>query len=315
MLCYHIYICPRSKVKDPKMRLIAALCLLPLPVLAEIPQVVTDIPPVHALVSQVMGDLGTPELLLTQGADEHDFQLRPSQMQLLQDADLIFWIGAELTPWLDRASASSQGTSVILLNLPQTLTQPYPEMEPHDAEDAEDGDRHSGIDPHVWLNPQNAAIWLPLIAAELVKADPDNAATYSANAEQAQAAITALDAEIAAMLAPIRDEPFVTYHNAYGYFASHYALFYAGSIADGEAAEPGAAHLTDLQAHLTADQIACVFPEAQHDPALAERLLEGSTARLGGGLDPVGSTLPAGPDAYAALIRGLATTLVACLQG
>ena len=74
-----------------------------LPAWAEVPKVVTDIHPVHALVSQVMGDLGAPVLLLERGASEHDFQLRPSQAADLADADLVVWIGPELTPWLDRA--------------------------------------------------------------------------------------------------------------------------------------------------------------------------------------------------------------------
>ncbi|MDK2776005.1 MAG: zinc ABC transporter substrate-binding protein, partial [Tabrizicola sp.] len=61
------------------MRYIIALALTATPALAEVPRVVTDIPPVHALVAQVMGELGQPELLLAKGADEHDFQLKPSQ--------------------------------------------------------------------------------------------------------------------------------------------------------------------------------------------------------------------------------------------
>ena len=80
-----------------------ALGLMPLPVLAETPRVVTDIPPVHALVAMVMGDLGQPELLLDRGANAHSFQMRPSQAAGLQDADLVVWIGPEMTPWLDRA--------------------------------------------------------------------------------------------------------------------------------------------------------------------------------------------------------------------
>ena len=93
------------------MRYIISLVLASLPcaTLAKVPNVVTDIPPVHALVGQVMGDLGTPVLLLEKGADEHDFQLRPSQMQSIADADTVIWVGPALTPWLDRAMTDSQG--------------------------------------------------------------------------------------------------------------------------------------------------------------------------------------------------------------
>ena len=97
------------------------LAILPLPLMAEVPAVVTDIPPVHALVSQVMGDLGAPVLLLEKGADEHDFQLRPSQMQSIAYADVVIWVGRELTPWLDRALEGSAAASLPLLDASPVL--------------------------------------------------------------------------------------------------------------------------------------------------------------------------------------------------
>ncbi len=305
------------------MRLPFPLCLLSvsavaLPALAEVPVVVTDIPPVHALVAQVMGDLGSPVLLLERGADEHDFQLRPSQMQDIADAGLIVWIGPDLTPWLDRATRGATAPMLALLDAPGTLTQPFHEADHTEPAEPEAGDAdhvHGTTDPHVWLNSDNAALWLHLIADRLSQVDPENAATYGANAKAAVTAMAALDADVRGLLAPVAERPFVTYHNAYGYFAAHYGLAYVGSLANGEAAEPGAAHLVALRALLSEQNVACVFPEAQHDPALAAQLIDGTPARMGGALDPVGSTLDPGPAAYDALLRGLAATLAACLQG
>lgn len=272
------------------MRRLAAaflLCLSPLPLRAEAPLVVTDIPPVHALVAQVMGDLGTPVLLLDPGADEHDFALRPSQMRDIAGAGLIVWIGPALTPWLDRARAPDTPALTLL---------PDP-----------------GADPHLWLDPVKAAAWLPLIAAALSDADPANAGSYAANANAAAARIAALDADLRARLAPLALAPFVTQHDAYGHFTAHYRLAHAGAIMGNDAAAPGAGHLADLRAALEQGSVQCLFPEAQHDTALALQLLEGTPARLGPPLDPVGSTLPPGPGAYEALLRGLGAALAACL--
>jgi zinc transport system substrate-binding protein len=98
------------------MRYIITLAFASTPAFAEVPAVVTDIPPVHALVSQVMGDLGQPMLLLERGADEHDFQLRPSQAAAVADAELVVWIGPELTPWLDGAMETRpEGASALAL--------------------------------------------------------------------------------------------------------------------------------------------------------------------------------------------------------
>lgn len=315
------------------MRYIITAILASTPAFAEVPSVVTDIPPVHALVAQVMGDLGQPELLLTKGADEHDFQLKPSQAGAVADADLVVWIGPELTPWLDSAMETRpEGASALaLLDAEGTERRAYDEggaEEGHDdhAEEAghdghdedghdEDGHDHGGEDPHAWLDPGNAETWLGLIAVRLGELDPENAAIYAANAEAAKAEIVALDATLAARLAPVKDKPVVTFHDAYGYFGAHYGLAFAGSVALGDAASPGAARLADLRATLEAGAVLCIFPEVQHDPKLVEQMADGTGARIGGALDPVGSTLEPGPGAYAALLTGIAETLATCLEG
>jgi zinc transport system substrate-binding protein len=327
------------------MRYIITLALASTPALAEVPKVVTDIPPVHALVAQVMGDLGQPELLLARGADEHDFQLRPSQAAAVADAGLVVWIGPELTPWLDGAmDVRPEGAAALaLLTAEGTVQRDYTKTEEdadhaeghdhdhdHDHDHAEEHDHakehghdhaddhghsHDGLDPHAWHDPDNARVWLSLIAARLSELDPANAATYAANASAAAESIAALDAEVAAILAPAQGKPVVTFHDAYGYFADHYGLTLAGSIALGDAASPGAQRLSALRATLEAGTVLCIFPEAQHDPALVTQMAEGTGAKVGGLLDPVGSTLEPGPDAYAAFLKGMAQTFADCLAG
>ncbi len=326
LTCYTITIIPPlvAKQKAPTMRYIISLALATLPTatLAEVPNVVTDIPPVHALVAQVMGDLGTPVLLLEKGADEHDFQLRPSQMQSIADADTVIWIGPELTPWLDRAMTDSKAVSLALLDAKATQTQAYPASQGEEEEahaypsaDAEHTHAHDGTDPHAWMNPTNAAIWTDLIAADLSTLDAEHAATYAANAAATKSRIAAMDAEITAQLTAIKDKPFVTFHAAYGYFAAHYGLAHHGSLALGDATTPGAAKLTELQAELKSGAYTCAFPEVQHDPAMLTQLMDGTATKLGQPLDPVGSSLLFGPDAYDTLMRSIANTLSDCLNG
>lgn len=319
LTCYSItYIChPDPQRKRHPMRYIISLplAILPLPLMAEVPAVVTDIPPVHALVSQVMGDLGAPVLLLEKSADEHDFQLRPSQMQSIAYADVVIWVGRELTPWLDRALEGSAAASLPLLDASPVLRS-YDEADHANESDADhDAHVHDGLDPHAWLDPKNAAAWLEVIAADLARLDPEHAAVYAGNAARAAAQVMALDGEISASLARAKPRPFITQHDAYGYFTAHFGLTYAGALSAGDAAAPGAAHVQELQAQVAGGRVVCLFPEAQHDPALLTQVQGGSTARMGGALDPVGSTIEAGPEAYATLLRGLAQTLADCLNG
>lgn len=310
-----------------------------LPALAEVPQVVTDIHPVHSLVAQVMGDLGTPELLLERGASEHDFQLRPSQAAGLEAADLVVWIGPELTPWLERALDGIGGDAARLglLGVPGTELMEFSAdgahgheghdhgaetaaaeghddhgHDDHGAEHAEEGHEHEGTDPHAWLDPANAKVWLAAIAVKLGELDPDNAATYAANAEAAEARVDAVDAEVAALLAPVKGKPVVVYHDAYGYLAAHYGLDIFGSVALGDATAPGAARLADLRAGVEGGGSVCLFPEAQHDAGLIEQLADGTGAKIGAALDPNGSMQEPGPGAWEGTLRALAVAMADC---
>ncbi len=246
---------------------------------------------------QVMGDLGTPGVLLDKGADEHDLQLRPSQMRALNDAQLLIWVGPALTPGLETARQSSPKLqSLALLDDPATLRLAYLD---------------GGTNPHAWLDPTNASLWLNLIAQRLSVLDPAHAATYAANAATAQTQIAVLDADLSRQLAGLT-QSFVTYHDAYGYFTTHYRLPTAGGLAAGDAAPPGAARLSTLRAQAEKGQITCAFPEAQHDPALITNLAEGTAVFVGPPLDPVGSTLDPDRNAYDKLMTNLTQSLLTC---
>ena len=345
MTCYLItYIGPCDlPKKGQSMRYIISCAVASLafslpavvPALAEVPKVMTDIHPVHALVAQVMGDLGTPGLLLERGASEHDFQLRPSQAAGLAEAGLVVWIGPDLTPWLDRALEGIGGDAARLglLAVPGTVVQGWSEDGAHGHEGHDHGDRkagadaghddhghdaahdhaHGGADPHAWLEPENAKVWLGAIAAKLAELDPENAAIYAANAEAAVARVAAVDAEVAALLEPVKGKPVVVYHDAYGYFAAHYGLEIFGSVALGDATAPGAARLAELRDGVAGGASVCVFPEAQHDPALIEQLAEGTGAKVGAALDPNGSMQEPGPGAWEGTLRALAMAMADCV--
>ena len=282
--------------QNPGLPALLALCLAS-PAAAKVPVVETDIPPVNALVAQVMGTLGTPLMLLDKGGDEHDMQLRPSQMRDLNAATLLVWVGPDLTPGLEQARAAAPDLqSLTLLDKPATLRRDY---------------TAGGINPHAWLDPANATAWIGLIEARFANLDPENAITYHANAAAARDRIATLDASLAAKLAPLT-QPFVTYHDAYAYFATHYHLDYQGGLAAGDAAPPGAARISALHNMAVAGTITCAYPEAQHDPALITNLAQGTKLFIGPPLDPVGSTLPPGPDAYDILLTTLTDALLTC---
>ena len=275
--------------------ILPVLAVLAVPAMAEVPRVMTDIPPVQALAAQVMGGLGTPGMLLDKGGDEHDLQLRPSQMRALSGAGLVVWVGQELTPGLADALAASGVEALALLDQPATRRMDY---------------ASGGVNPHAWLDPVNAKVWTKLIAEKLAALDPGHAAIYRANAVAAIQGVDAMTAQIAAELAPVAGKPFLGWHDAYAYFAKAFQVSYLGGLSEGDEAPPGAARVSEVAALVARGGVACAFPEAQHDPAMIAAL---GPVRLGAALDPVGSMQDPGPEAYARLMQALARGLTDCL--
>ena len=275
--------------------ILPVLAVLAVPAMAEVPRVMTDIPPVQALAAQVMGGLGTPGMLLDKGGDEHDLQLRPSQMRALSGAGLVVWVGQELTPGLADALAASGVEALALLDQPATRRMDY---------------ASGGVNPHAWLDPVNAKVWTGLIAEKLAALDPEHAAIYRANAVAAIQGVDAMTAQIAAELAPVAGKPFLGWHDAYAYFAKAFQVSYLGGLSEGDEAPPGAARVSEVAALAARGGVACSFPEAQHDPAMIAAL---GPVKLGAALDPVGSMQDPGPEAYARLMQALARGLTDCL--
>lgn len=304
------------------------LALLTTPALAAPPVIVTDTAITGSLVAQVMGDLGTPHVLLASGANAHSFQMRPSDAAALQAADLLVWFGPELTPWLARSANLRDGTGDLqLLHVPGLTLRDYgsgdaaaPQDHAHDdhdhdhAHDSEEDHGHAGLDPHAWLDPTNAAPWLDAIAASLSAIDHENAPRYAENAADAKARLATLDQALAGRLAALGGRRFVVFHDAYGYFTAHYGLAPAIPVALGDASSPSAARLTGIRQQVVDSAATCAFPEFGHDARLVGAAVEGTQARIGAALDPLGATAAPGASLYGTTLEGLATSLDDCLS-
>jgi len=183
----------------------------------------------------------------------------------------------------------------------------------HDHEKhAEEDHDHSGVDPHMWLSPDNASVWLGAIAAELSEVDPDNAAAYAANAKAAQAELAALKDEINAILEPKRGQGFVVFHDAYQYFETTFDFPAAGSISISDASDPSPARIAEVKAGVEERGAVCVLAEPQFNPGLVSAVSEGGQVATAV-TDPLGFKLDLGPTLYPQLLRNLANDLASCL--
>lgn len=294
------------------------------PARAELPRVVTDIPPVHALVARVMQGVASPGLIVPPGASPHGYALRPSQARALQDSDLVVWIGPDLTPWLGNTIdiLADRAETLTLLDAPGTILHAYrdpmadghDDHEDHDGHDDHDGHAHHGTDPHAWLDPRNGALWLTAIARTLSRLDPENAAAYTANAAAAREDLRALAEDVEQQLSVMQDQRFVAFHDAYQYFEHRFGLRLAGTVTLGDGQQPSPARLVELRARLAEPDIACAFSEPQFNDRLLTAANETGDLKIIE-LDPVGARLTPGPQLYPDLLRAMAAQFRRCGDG
>lgn len=187
--------------------------------------------------------------------------------------------------------------------------------EAHDAAEPHAHAHADDHDMHLWLDPRNAAAMTRAIVATLSDADPANADRYARNGEALEARIAALDETLAAALAPVRDKPFIVFHDAYQYLDARYDLDAVGAITLHPDRAPGAARIQEIRALLAERGAVCVFTEPQFEPRVVSRLVEDTGVRTGV-LDPdaAAAHVP-GPDLYFALMEDLSASLVTCLAG
>ncbi|MDP6706083.1 MAG: zinc ABC transporter substrate-binding protein [Alphaproteobacteria bacterium] len=284
---------------------------------AAAPKVVVTVPPLHSLTALVMAGRGEPALLLPGGASPHVYVLKPSDARKLARADIVIRVGESLETFLEKPLVGLAAEARVITLADEAGLRRLPVRqggvwEKADEAAAEHDHHEGGVDPHLWLDPRNAQAIIAIVAAALSRADPEGAETYAQNARAAAERISALESELQARLGPVRERPYVVFHDAYQYFERSFALNAVGAVAVSPERPPGARRLLEIRAKIRADGAACVFSEPQYRPRLVETIVEGTGAKTAV-LDPLGAALAPGPEAYFGLMRNLAAALAACL--
>ena len=305
----------------------AVATLLGSSAIADVPNVSVDIAPLHSLVASVMHGVGVPNLIIPPGSSPHDHQLRPSEAKAMQDANIVFWMGEELTPWMENAvkTLSSNASIITLLENEKTSLLEFREgalFEAHDHDDEHDDEHdehddehdehgHGSYDPHAWLSPTNAKAWLDVIAAQLSSYDPENAGVYFTNAASTKSEIEMMIAEINLALDPIRGRKFIVFHDAYQYFENDFGFPASGAISISDASDPSPARIAKIQKRIRDEEINCVLAEPQFKASLVQTVMEGSQANTNV-IDPLGVGLKPGVSLYNKLIKNMAQSLTNC---
>ncbi len=306
-------------------------------------KVVTSIKPIHSLAAYVMDGVGKPNVIVDGYNSPHGFSLKPSHAKMMENADLIIWVGEDLEAFLEKPldSIAKKATKVELMDLKGIKKLKFREkniFEGHDdhghKEDKHDdhghkkdkhddhghkkdkhddhgheGHAHGEHDPHIWLDPMNAKVIIKEITNQLVKLDSANTAKYKANSKEAIADIDALTKSIKKDLN--KNSRVVVFHDAYQYFENRFGIKVLGALTVNTDVLPGAEQLAEIREVIEHEKVNCIFSEPQFNPSIIKTIAKDTNIKTGV-LDPLGATLDKGKGMYSELLKNMSSSFKGC---
>ena len=224
------------------------------------PQVVAAFYPLFEAAERVGGDKVQVRNLTPAGSEPHDLELNSRQVDSIEDAAVVLFVGRGFQPALEKAAERAQGTKLDVLSGLANLRS------------AGAGDDKLDVDPHVWLDPTLLKAVVGEVAGALATADPANRATYEANARAYSQELDELDAAFTIGLADCQRRVIVTAHAAFGYLAGRYNLTQDAIAGLEPESEPSPQRLADLARKVRADGTTTIFYETLVSPKVAEAL-------------------------------------------
>lgn len=255
-------------------------------------QVVTTVYPVYDVVKKVAGDHADVTLLVPPGAEPHDWEPTASDLKKIGQAKVFFYNGAGLEP-TDQILKKDITRDAMVVELSHGLDllkaedhddddHDHDHDTDHHDEDHHDEDHHAeghhhhhhhgGVDPHVWLDPQNVMKEAVVVAEALAKVDPAHADAYRANAKKYQDELAALDKDMDAALSSLANKNLVVSHEAFGYLAARYGLTQVGIMGVDADAEPTPDRMAQLVEFIREHDVRTIYSEELVNPRLAEAI-------------------------------------------
>ena len=303
-----------KKIKKlPLILTILSLVSFITPVNAEV-KVVTSIKPLHSLASYLMDGVGKPDLIVDGYASPHGFSMKPSHAKMLQDADLIFWVGEDLENFLEKPLnlIAKKAEKIELMDIKGLNVLSFRErniFDEHDDHDDHEGHNHGEYDAHIWLDPINAKVILFEMSKHLIELDAKNESVYRDNLSKAYNEIDKLTKDVTAELD--QSVASIVFHDAYQYFEKRFNINILGAFTVNADVMPGAEQLAEIREIIKHDKVSCVFSEPQFNPDIIKAVAKDMNIKTGV-IDPLGATLNPGKDLYFDLIRNMSSSFKGC---
>ena len=311
-------------------------------------KVVTSIKPIHSLVSYIMEGVGSPDLIVDGYNSPHGFSLKPSHAKMLQEADIVIYVGEGLEEFFEKPLESLAQNAVKFELLKQSGMKKLKfrernifeghddhddhghgkkKKDDHDDHDDHDHDKkakkedhddhghddhghgHGEFDPHIWLDPMNAKIIIKKVTNQLSKLDKDNSSTYKSNSKKALKEIDNLIKQVKSDIN--KDAKVVVFHDAYQYFEKRFDVNIIGALTVNTDVLPGAEQLAEIREVIEHEKVTCVLSEPQFNPDIVKMIANDTNINMGV-LDPLGAKLDKGKTLYFNLISNISSSLKNC---
>jgi zinc transport system substrate-binding protein len=287
-------------------------------------KVVTSIKPIHSLVSYVMDGVGKPDVIVDGYNSPHGFSLKPSHAKMLENADLVVWVGEDLEAFLEKplSTIAKKAKNIEVMDLKGIRKLDFREkniFEEHDGHDehkdehkehdGHEGHAHGEHDPHVWLDPMNVKVIIKEITKQLVQLDSKNSSVYKSNSKKALTDIDKLIKNIKKDLN--KNLRFVVFHDAYQYFENRFGIQVLGALTVNTDVMPGAEQLSKIREVIEHEKVNCLFSEPQFNPSIIKSIAKDTDVKIGV-LDPLGAKLDKGKNLYFDLLNNMASSFKGC---
>ena len=221
-------------------------------------KIVTSILPLYCFAANIVGSNGQVNALISANGNPHDYQMSIRDRRQIDQADFIILNGLGLDSWLEPAIHRAGKDQAVLIATSLLSNQLI---------------RVGSItNPHAWLDPELATLYVTSVLREISQIDPENQKTYAKNASDFSKQLQQLDQELKSTLAPYKGSAIVTFHDSFRYFARRYDLQIAGVIEEVPDVSPSARYLSQLYRTIRAQNVKCIFAEPGLSPRLAEQI-------------------------------------------
>ena len=313
-------------------------------------KVVASIKPIHSLASYLMDGVGKPDLIVDGYASPHGFAMKPSHAKMLQEADLIFWVGEDLEAFLEKPlkSIAKKAEKIELMATKNLNVLKFRErniFDEHDHDDhghddhdkkakkdddhdhdhdhdshakKEDGhDDHDDHDGH-HHGEFDPHIWLDPINAKAILNEmvehliENDAANASIYKKNLDKALNELDKLTMNVMTDLnKSTASIVFHDAYQYFEERFNVNVLGAFTVNTDVMPGAEQLKEIREIIEHDNVSCVFSEPQFNPDIINAVAKDMNIKTGV-LDPLGATLNPGKGLYFDLIKNMSSSFKGC---